>query len=165
MGLIRGVLTQIGWTTLCNYQYRTIAEKKKRKILPRAHFLGLIPQANFLRQTLVEGERTGLAAAVVGHLAEANEAGGARDGDDVAVVTLDHGGQELFDSPPVGQGVDFKHLANGALGFVEDGALVANASVIDEHSRVAMLLAHLCANCLDAVCRGHVALVKVGIGC
>jgi hypothetical protein len=28
-----------------------------------------------------------------------------------------------------------------------------------------VLFTDLCANCLDAVCRGHVALVKVHIGC
>lgn len=70
MGLIRGVLTQIGWTILRQLDQSKTAVEDVRKNLPGANFLRLVPQPNFLGKSLMERKRTGFTTTVIRHLTQ-----------------------------------------------------------------------------------------------
>lgn len=114
----------------------------------------------FLRQTLVESQRGGLGTAVVDNLPWSDETGQTSDGDDVAVVLLDHVRHEFLDGPEVGDGVDFKGATDVGFGLVQNRPSTPEPGIVDENGRMAMFLADRSGNLLEICCGGDVALVE-----
>lgn len=131
---------------------------------PGAHIGCLVPVAQLLSQRLMECERTGLGAAVISHLTEGDKAGHGSNSDDMAVVGLDHGGEELLNHEEVGNGVDFKGLANLGLGLVEDSSIVTDTSVVDQNSGITVIAADGLSDLGDIGGGGDVGLVEEDIG-
>lgn len=149
MGLIRGVLTQIGWTILRQLDQSKTAVKDERKNLPGTNFLRLVPQPNFLGKSLMERKRTGFTTTVIRHLTQSQKAACTRNGDDMSVIAFQHRRQELAHSPIVRYRVYFKHGSDHALGLIEDGAFFADTGVVDEHRWIAVVSANESANLFD----------------
>lgn len=107
-----------------------------------AHLVGLVAGGQLGGEALVEGEGGGLGRRVVDHGGRCEVAGERGDGDDHAVVLLDHVGEELLGEEVVAQRVHVEGKADVVLGRVEDGLAAGAASVVDEHRGVAEGGAH-----------------------
>lgn len=87
---------------------RHCACTEKGQFSPRPDPLRTVLVPNLLRQGLVEGENADLGTTVVARPGERDEAGDARNRDDVAVVVAYHGGQEFLDGPVVRHQIDLE---------------------------------------------------------
>ncbi|KAB8349495.1 hypothetical protein FH972_023521 [Carpinus fangiana] len=101
---------------------------------------GVVAVLELLRQALVEGHRAGLCAAVVDHAGDGRVRGHGGGRDDVALLALDHVGQELAHGVPVGDQVDVEDLLKVGIGHVDDVEGLADAGVVDQDRGGADLL-------------------------
>lgn len=100
-------------------------------------------------------------AVVVNNRRHGNIGGHAGYGNHVAVILLDHGGQELLHGEEVGEGVDLEGAADRILGLVEDRHGVANGSIVDQDRGVAMGFADLSTDCGQVGGRRDIGFVEV----
>lgn len=118
-----------------------------------------------LGESLVKGKRTGFTTTIIRHFAQTQKAARARDGDDMAMVPFEHCGQEFAHGPVVGYRVDLEHEPDHGLGFVEDGAFLADTGVVDEHRWIAVVSADVGGGLVDAGGGCDVAFVEEYIFC
>jgi hypothetical protein len=86
----------------------------------------------FLGKPFVERENGGFAGRVICEARDTNVGCCAGDGDDVAFVGRDHGGQEGFGRIPVAEDVDVEDLAEVSVWGIQDSVGGEDASVVDE---------------------------------
>lgn len=129
------------------------------------HFRRVVARLQLGGQALVEGERAGFAAGVVGHVGEGGVGGEGGDGHDHAVVGGDHGGEEGADEAEVGEEVDGEGFGDGFFGAGEDGAAGGDAGVVDEDGGGAEGGADGGRGLLHGFGGGDVAVVEVHVGC
>ena len=78
----------------------------------------------------------------------------------MSMIIFDHGGQELLDSPEMGENVDLEGATNGLLWLTEDCSVVSYPGIIDQNGRVAVIFAdHICDG-LEIVPRRDIGLVE-----
>lgn len=132
--------------------------------LPSPHFRRIVPIPQFLCQALMERHRARLRPAVIRHLAQCDETGHTGNRNHMSVVVLDHARQELLDHPPMRHRVDLECRPDLFLWLVDDRPVQADAGVIDQDSRVAVVLPNLVPDFLDVRCGGDVGFVEGDVG-
>ena len=96
----------------------------------------MVPVLQLLAQSLVECQRTRLGAAVINHLTQGHETGHTGNGDNMAVVLLDHSRQKLAHRQEMRQCVDLERLPDLRLWLVEDRAIIANTGIVHQDSGI-----------------------------
>lgn len=97
----------------------------------------MVPRHQLHRQPLVERNRRSLGAGVIDDIGGGDVSRLRGNGDDHAVVAVDHVRQELARKPVVREGVDLELEAGLRLGAAEDGLAGADAGVVDEDGGLA----------------------------
>ena len=92
----------------------------------------MVSVLEFLRQSLVEGQRGGFRAGIVDQLRRGDESGQGGDCHDHAVVSGDHVREEGFGEAEVGEDVECEDALEGGVGGGEDGEGVGEAGVVDQ---------------------------------
>lgn len=109
-------------------------------------------------ESLVEGDGGGFGRGVVDHARGGQPACETGDGDDHAMVVLDHMWEELLGEVVVGEGVDLEGQVDVLLGAVEDCAAARDTRVVDEDGGVAERGADLSGGGFDRGGRGEIAV-------
>ena len=135
--------------------------KKKRKHSRGAHFRCVIATLQLTGQTLVERQQADLGRGVGGVAGHGHESGHAGDIDDVAVVLLDHGRQELLGHLERREQVNGQRGLEDRVALVEDRLAGPQPCVVDQDRRRADFAADLCGDGLDGAAGRHVQLVEV----
>lgn len=117
-----------------------------------------------LLQTLVERKDGSLGASIVDIGGLDSEGGHTGNVDNMSVVALDHGGQELLRQDYGRNDIDGKDGVQISLGHVQERSRVAKACTVDEHGRVAVLVSDVRCGTGDGARLGQVALDEEGIG-
>lgn len=113
----------------------------------------------------MEAQCRGFGARIRDVLGLCHERSHAGDRNDVAVVCLDHRGEELFDERKVRDDVQAEDFLDRGCVFVEDEARGADSCVVDEDSRIPVGGADLVGDVLELGCGGDVDRVEVGVPC
>lgn len=119
---------------------KTLKQRRARVALAHehgAHLGRLVVRDQLGGEAFVEGDGGGFGRGVVDHGGRDEVACQTGDGNDHAVVVLDHVREELMGEVVVGEGVDLEGQVDVFLGAVEDGAAARDAGIVDEDGWVA----------------------------
>lgn len=139
----------------------SLEELRARVALAHQHCAdlgGVIVRDQLSGEALVEGHGGGFGGCVVDHGGCGDVAGERGNGDDHAVVVLDHVRQELLGEVVVGEGVDLEGQVEVFLGGVEDGLATGDAGIVDQDRGVAKRAADGGGSGADGRGGGQVAL-------
>lgn len=124
----------------------------------------IVAHLDLRRERLVEGQRGGLARAVVDHCRRVDVRCLRGHRHDHPVVVLDHVGQKLAGQPVMRERVDFEGQTDIRLGRSEHCLPAQNTRVVNEHGRLAHLRADLGRYFSNLVGRRDVALEELDVG-
>lgn len=102
-----------------------------------AHLGGIVLCEQLERKTLMEGNGGRFGGSIVDHGGRAEVAGQRGDGDDHAVVALNHGGEELLGEEVMREGIHVEGEADVVLAGLEDGFATSTAGIVDKDGGIA----------------------------
>lgn len=124
-----------------------------------------MPILQLLPQPLMECQRTRLRTAIVHDLPERHETSLTSHRHDMAMVSLDHGREELLHGEKVRNRIHFECLSDLGLRFVEDRRVVGDTCVVNKDCWMAVLAPDLLCHGVQCGRGGDVCFVEVDVGC
>lgn len=108
----------------------------------------------------MESKRTCFCTPIIHNIARHNERRHTRNRDNMAVIFLDHRGQELPHHPEMRDSVHLKRLLNYLFRTIQNRQSCSNTSIVDQHGWIAVIFSDLCCCCCYFLDVRYVALVE-----